>query len=493
MRPRTIAAGLILAGLAAWSAAPGPGTAPIAPLSDVPEAVARDGVLSVTLEARETKTVFDGIPVDTIVYNGNFAGPVLRLWPGDTLRVHFRNRLAEPSNLHFHGMRSSPLANGDNAHLSIPGGQDFDYELKIPDHQPPGAYWYHAHQHGLAEHQVGRGLSGSLMIEGFADGIPGLTGVKERLFAFKSIDIEDSDNPVVNDEWHGLVQTVNGLTTIGETLRPGETALWHLTNHDANLTVHLSLAGHRFTVVGMDGAAIPHAAEAEILDITPASRLEVLVTAGPPGSYELVTHNVLTGQGTALSRDRVIGKLTVAGAPMAPRQAVLPSVADLSSAAVTGHRRFVYTASKDQEKYYINDQRFDANRVDTRVRLGDVEDWTIENHTDDMHSFHIHQLSFQVMSVNGKPEPFNGLLDTVRVPEHGQVTIRLPFTKPEIVGEFMYHCHVLKHEDRGMMQNIVVEDPKAKRHASLGLTGWLAAWMRPGRADLPICGAGHAG
>jgi FtsP/CotA-like multicopper oxidase with cupredoxin domain len=121
-----LAAGLVLSLLCGGAHAADPPA-----LSDVPEHVARDGVLSVTLEAKEGKTDFGGVSVDTIAYNGVFAGPVLRVWPGDTLRVLLRNRLNEPTNLHFHGMQTSPRGNSDNVHLAIQPGEDFGYEIKF--------------------------------------------------------------------------------------------------------------------------------------------------------------------------------------------------------------------------------------------------------------------------------------------------------------------------------------------------------------------------
>ncbi len=491
MRMPWIACGAIIAGLGLAVAAPP--YRPLPALSDMPEIVSHDGVLSATLTAQAAKSHFGGVEVDTIVYNGSFAGPVLRVRPGDTMRIRLENRLTEPTNLHFHGIQTSPRGNSDNVHISVPPGQDFDYEIKIPSYQPAGAYWYHAHLHGLAEKQVGRGLSGALIVEGFTDGVPGLAGINERLFSLKSIEIEDSADPIIADEWHGVVQTINGAITVNETLRPHETVLWHLTNHDANQTVHLSLEGHHFTIVGRDGAAIPTAMEAEVLDIGPAARVEVLVTAGEPGDYKFATRNVLTGKGPTLSRNRIMGHLVVEGTPAISAEATLPAVADLSGAKVTGYRTFIFSQSKDAEQYYINGRQFDAGRMDTRVNLGDVEDWTIRNDSDDMHAFHIHQLSFQVMAVNGKPIPFGGLLDTVRVPEHGEITVRLPFTQPNIVGIFMYHCHVLKHEDKGMMQMIEVVDPGAAKHTDNGLVRWLASITKPAAMDIPLCTAGGSG
>ena len=297
---------VLLTCLGLGGAAPEPGTNP-APLSDVPEWIAHDGVLAVTLEAKAGKTAFGGVSVDTIAYNGIFAGPVLRVWPGDILRVHFRNRLSEPSNLHFHGLQTSPRGNSDNVHLLVPPGADFDYEVKIPRQQPPGTYWYHAHAHGFSEKQVDLGLSGALIVEGLPARVPGLANVRERLFTLKTVELDDSDDPTIGDEWHGVIATINGQVAIDEAMRPSETALWHVGNQSANLPVHLALEGHSFTVIARDGNPIPAPVAADVLDLGPASRMDVLVTGAAPGIYALVARNVLTGQGAKMSRDRTIG------------------------------------------------------------------------------------------------------------------------------------------------------------------------------------------
>ena len=111
--------------------------------------------------------------------------------------------------------------------------------------------------------------------------------------------------------------------------------------------------------------------------------------------------------------------------------------------------------------FFINHTTFDHNRVDVRVPLGAIEEWTIRNASDELHIFHIHQVAFQVVSINGKPQPFDGLVDTVKVPIHGEVKVRIAFTDPAIVGRFMFHCHILEHEDKGMMSQIEVYDPQA--------------------------------
>jgi FtsP/CotA-like multicopper oxidase with cupredoxin domain len=105
---------------------------------------------------------------------------------------------------------------------------------------------------------------------------------------------------------------------------------------------------------------------------------------------------------------------------------------------------------------FIDGKTFDPNRIDTRVRLGAVEEWTIRNESDELHDFHIHQGSFQLVEVNGKPQPLDGYYDTINLPMRSEIKIIIPFTDPTMLGKFVYHCHLLAHEDKGMMATIEV-------------------------------------
>ena len=126
--------------------------------------------------------------------------------------------------------------------------------------------------------------------------------------------------------------------------------------------------------------------------------------------------------------------------------------------------------------------------MDVRVPLGNIEEWTIRNDSDDMHIFHIHQIGFQVVEINGKPVPFTGYVDTVLVPERGQVKLRMPFTDRVILGRFVFHCHVLRHEDLGMMANIEVYDPvRPSLSARLGLLYRHVVWWWNG-VPWSLCG-----
>ena len=116
----------------------------------------------------------------------------------------------------------------------------------------------------------------------------------------------------------------------------------------------------------------------------------------------------------------------------------------------------MFSETGDGDTLFIDGRTFEPSRTDTRVKLGAVEEWTIRNESGELHDFHIHQTHFQVTEVNGVPEPFDGYRDIVNVPVHGEVKVIIPFTDPVIVGRFVYHCHLLSHEDKGMMATIEV-------------------------------------
>ncbi len=432
------------------------------PVPDLPEVVSHQGILQTTLEAADQEIILDQAHFPGASYNHNYAGPVLRVHPGDTMKIRLINHLKHPTNLHFHGIETSPEGNGDNIHVAVTPGNYFDYLIKVPTNQTPGTYWYHDHFHGITEKNVMQGLSGALIVEGFADQFPELKNVREHLFVLKDYEFETSDDPYIVKIMHKFIQSINGKLFTQITMRPGETQLWHLSNQSADYYFDLALKDHNFRLIGEDGTAAQKISTLDTIKIKPASRFEILVDAGKPGTYDLISEGVVTGEGATKTPDRVLGQVIVAGEPMTPvtTLAAFPFQQDLSAMKITTARTIIFTQSKSNEEYFINGRKFDHNRIDTRVPLGSLEEWTIRNDSDELHVFHIHQLSFQVTAINGVAQTFNGYVDNVRVPERGSVTLRMAFTNPTMIGQFVYHCHVLLHEDKGMMAQIEVYDPK---------------------------------
>jgi len=467
----------LTAALVAWALAPSAAThaPPARPLAEnrtatfgaglptafrePPSVSSRGGVLQATLTAARSSITVGGQRAVTEVYNGSYSPPTLRVHPGDLIRLRLINRLDEPTNFHTHGLHVSPAGNSDNVFLTVQPGQTQEFEFRIPANHPPGLFWYHPHAHHFSNEQVRNGMSGALIVEGLLDSFPALRGIKERVLLLKDIQLEHGHiaDRGIGD---GTTRTVNGLINPTLALHPGETELWRIGNVGANLYYRLRLDGHRFYQVARDGKRLARIVPADELFISPGGRIEVLVQGIGRGAHALRTLAMDTGPAGNQYPAAVLATVRVEGEPVRPRTlpTTLLPVEDFRR-KVTGHRTVVFTEGETadgKDVFYINGKTFDPDRLDTRVRLGSVEEWTIRNESDELHDFHIHQTGFQLVEVNGRPQPLDGYYDTVNVPVRGEIKIIIPFTDPVMVGKFVYHCHLLSHEDKGMMATIEV-------------------------------------
>jgi FtsP/CotA-like multicopper oxidase with cupredoxin domain len=415
-----------------------------------------NGVLRLSLTAAESTVSVAGQPVTLSAYNGQYIPPTLRVRPGDTIRLELVNALAQGTNLHYHGLSVSPRDNSDNIFLRIAPGQTEHYEVRLPPFQGSGLYWYHSHAHTLSDAQVRNGMSGAMIVDGLLDPFPALRHVRERVLLLKDVQIVDGRAAVLGigkDE----TRTINGMVNPVIALRPGETQLWRIGNIGGDLYYKLTLDGHRFLVVARDGHLRARLDPQDTLTLSPGARVEVLVTGGAPGVHLLRTLDINTGPAGNQYAGTVMATVRVEGSPATPvaLPATLLPVEDWRG-MVTNRRTYVYTESPDGNTFYINGKSFDMNRVDTRVKLGAVEEWTVRNESNELHTFHIHQGPFQMAEINGVPQPPDDHRDIIDVPIGGEVKVIIPFRHPVILGRFVYHCHILSHEDKGMMATIEV-------------------------------------
>ncbi len=422
-----------------------------------PVVASRAGVLRVSLRPASSMVSVGGQRAMLVAYNGLYIPPTLRVHPGDTIRLRLTNALAEPTNLHTHGLTVSPRGNSDNVSLIVAPGQTQHYEIRLPTDHPSGLYWYHPHPHGFSDEQTRNGMSGALIVEGLLDPFPTLRHLPERLLLLKDLQVENG-RVALTHIGRNTIRTVNGTVNPVIVLRPGETELWRIGNVGADLYYRLTLDGYHFQVVARDGNRRAHLTTVDTLRLSPGARVEVLVTAGAPGVHLLRTGDIDTGPEGNQYAGTVMATVRVAGSPATPvalPQTLLP-VEDLRG-KVTNRRTLVYTESKDGDTLFIDGKTFDMNRTDIRVKLGAVEEWTIRNESDELHTFHIHQGPYQLTEINGVPQPADDHRDIVDVPIRGEVKVVIPFTNPTIVGRFVYHCHILSHEDKGMMATIEVD------------------------------------
>ena len=426
------------------------------PLREPNVVFSHSGILDLTLTAVPSTIDVGGFRVTVPAYDGSYLPPTLRVRPGDVVRLRLVNRLSDVTNLHTHGLAVSPRGNSDNVFQHIEPGGTMDYEIRIPRNQAAGLFWYHPHGHTTSDVQVREGMAGALIVEGLLDSIPALRSLHERVLLLKAMQIENERFERVEIGKH-VVRTVNGQATPTITIRPGETQLWGIANITANLYYRLTLDDHRFGVVARDGHRLSRVEWADTVVLSPGGRAEVLVEGGTPGTHVLRTGDIDTGPSGNQYAGGALASVVVEGSPVARRilPSVLRPVKDLRP-TITNRRTIVYSESADGDTFFIDGKTFDPTRTDVRVPLGAVEEWTIRNRSDELHSFHIHQTSFQVTEINGAIQPPDGYRDVVDVPVQGEVKVVIPFTDPTIVGRFPFHCHLLSHEDRGMMATIEV-------------------------------------
>jgi FtsP/CotA-like multicopper oxidase with cupredoxin domain len=429
-------------------------------LGGLPDLRSRNGMLEATLVAAPMQVHIGGVSFRGAGYNGVYGGPVLRIHAGDLLILHLVNHMPDAINLHFHGLRVPPTGHGDNMHILVQPGSRFDYILRIPPGHPPGLFWYHDHAPGTAEPHVMAGLSGALLIDGFAATFHGLQNSPQKLLVLKDWSTPECAGARLKTMFHCRVVSINGEGEWRTDMAPNATQLWRISNQGANLTLHLAAPGLSLRIIGRDGVPATNFAPAGAVDIMPASRIDVLVQAPKIGKYALLATGVPTGAGANFSIRRPLGEVDVAGASStAPPPLAFPPMVDLRGQAIGAHHTISFTENASGTEFFVNGRQFLPSRVDLRAPLGSIEEWVIENNTPDFHEFHIHQLGFQLTEINHVPQAFSGYMDDVRVPEFGQVKLLIPFTDPLIVGHIMFHCHVLNHEDRGMMATLEVYQP----------------------------------
>lgn len=447
--------------------------------------------------------------------------PTLRLNPGDRLVLNFTNNItavgrgpksrhapmapmemgdadaaaaqnnpclggmvtATTTNIHFHGLNVPPVCHGDEVIKTIipNNGQTFQYSLQIPANDPPGLYWYHPHPHGFSAPQVYGGAAGSIVIEGSNS----LTqGLNERILMIRrNVDAVTDDNGQFSVNFEPANYPRRPLPIITNVIA-GQKEFWRIVNSSTNGFLALQVISpdpQQLKVIALDGIPLTTPVTTTTIYLPPAGRAEFIVpplVANTP-SY-LVTQGFNTGPigdpmpGTYLAQIEVSsGKNDVHVAHQAPPPIAAPRFSGLASVTPNTTRSLYFsetnvgTNGPGQFFITVDGQKprlFAAtNPPAITTNIGAVEDWTISNRTGEPHAFHMHQLHFLVTAINGKAVTNPDLVDTVIVPPwfgtgpFPNVTVRMDFRDPNIAGTFVYHCHILDHEDAGMMAEIVVK------------------------------------
>jgi len=444
--------------------------------------------------------------------------PTLRLNPGDTLQLNLADVVQDKdastmrmhhaaagqvcgdggtatvssTNLHFHGMPIPPTCHQDDVidTLIQPGAPAFNFNIKVPADTPPGLYWYHPHVHGFTEFQVNGGAAGALIVNGMEKVRPEVKGLKERVFIVRQQYLvpwipgpyQLSLNYQVSLFPEGPAPFIN--------MKPGERQFWRVANATLQdfmpLQILINGKPEKLELIALDGYPLAQPRRVETILIPPAGRAEFIVTGPPAGGFGQFSIGPYdTGPTGNPDLSALLAVITpVAGnlpddSPSISSDGTSGATAprlkwsDLGDVKVTAERKlffseefggtngpiqFYITVNGQQQKVFEPDEK-----PVIKTKVGAIEDWTIENRALETHAFHIHQIHFKLMEVDGKRVPDTDMLDTVTIPywsgtgPYHSVKLRMDFRDPAIAGTFLFHCHILLHEDLGMMHKIQVD------------------------------------
>jgi len=389
---------------------------------------------------------------------------------------------ATTTNIHFHGMNIPPLCHQDEVvYTIIPnGGAQFQYDTQIPPNDQFGMYWYHPHPHGFSAPQVYGGAAGALIINGsnqYTQGLP------ERILVIRNYAdaLTDEDGMfTLNFVPAGKFKPLPVINTTA-----GQKEFWRVVNASTNgfLTLQIyTTDAVPLQLISLDGIPFTSPPTVTTVSIPPAGRAEFVVPALQANvKTTLQTLGFDSGSIGDPMPPANLANIIVAGNPKIKLPKVPPATPAKVAARFSGLAGKKPTATRSlyfsetnvgtngPGQFYITVQGqvpklFDAmNPPAIKTKIGAIEDWTITNQTAEPHAFHIHQLHFLVEAIDGQQLPNPYMADTVTVDEWSgsgpfhSVTVRMDFSDPNIAGKFVYHCHILDHEDGGMMATIEVD------------------------------------
>jgi FtsP/CotA-like multicopper oxidase with cupredoxin domain len=477
-------------------------------------------LVEVDLVAGLTRTTVAGRSVNLATYDGAFPGPLLRFREGDRVRLRLTNRLGEPTNLHLHGLHVPTAV--DDPEKVVDDGETLVYEFELLPGSA-GTYWYHPHAHGRVAEQLFRGLAGPLIVDAGDGDLPELAGVHEEVLLLKDLSIQGSRvAPHTADDWlngkEGEFVLVNGRER-PRIIAPGGLSRLRVVNACNARAFQLQLEGHELTVLGAGIGFAEQPISVESLLLAPGERADLLVTLGEIGDVSLVAlpydrgadmsgMDAMGGMGEMggmgkmggmgemggvagmggmgemsgatrasdaahhgargrLGNTDTIVLATLAGAESWPAPRLPDHLAALPSYdAREAQRRRRIVLSEEMGtgpvRFLLNGRSYEPGRIDFVCEFGSFEIWDVVNEADMDHPFHVHVDPFIVLSRNGRPEPVRMWRDTVNLSEGEHVEILVPFE--DFSGKVVYHCHIVEHEDRGMMGLFEVTSETSSLH-----------------------------
>ncbi len=413
------------------------------------------GRMNLTAQAGTTSFIGD-VASRTAGFNQAFLGPTVVLQNGP-LAARVENTLAEPISAHWHGLLV-PGEHDGGPHLPVATGATWEPDMQIA--QSPATIWYHSHIHGKTAPQVYAGLAGLIHLTDGRDderGLPNTYGIDDLSLVIQDRRFDGGGrmvyDPTMMDLMHGFGgnrMMVNGQVGATAAVPAGITRLRLLNGSNGRIyTLHLS-DDRPMHLITTDGGFLTAPITVQSLRLAPGERVEVLVDfsdgeapalmSEPSRPFTVLPFAIDTSLAARIDRlpDVLDGVPLDLVGPAAKTRTVLLEMG--MGGGMMGRREFS-----------INGRPFAMDHLNFRVNLGDVERWTIRGAMV-AHPFHVHGVVFRVLSENGAaPRPENiGWKDTVLVAGEAEIIAR--FDQPAAPETpYMFHCHILEHEDAGMM------------------------------------------
>ena len=412
-----------------------------------------------------------GTTTETWGLNGSHLAPTIRADRGDDVQIDVHNELDETTTLHWHGMHLPARMDG-GPHQMIHPGETWSPHWTID--QPAASLWFHPHMHGETAEHVYRGAAGMFIIddpERDPQSLPSSYGIDDVPLIvqdkqFNSDGSLDFSTPMFSNlGMLGDEILVNGTHT---PRFEAQTSLvrFRVLNGSVARIYDFGFEDERdFWIIGSDTGLLESPVEADRLLLSPGERAEIVVPVDPGDDVMLQSFAPDLGMGAWNERFnggndsfdilRLVAADDLTIAPELPEALGVIDRPDESDVAAT--REFSLSSSSS-----INNDSMEMERIDEVVEVDTTEIWEISNDHGMIHSFHIHLIHFLILDIDGDEPPphLSGWKDTVLVPPGSTVRIIAEFkdyTDPDV--PYMYHCHILQHEDRGMMGQFVVVEP----------------------------------
>ncbi len=453
-------------------------SATLLPIPQLIDPHANDRKVSLTI-GPGTHAYIPRKPVKSFGYSAPVLGPAIRLRRGETTHVSLENRMTEPTTVHWHGVLISGAVDG-GPHNVIEPGHTWTANLTID--QPATTAWFHPHPHHNTARQVYSGLAGLLLIEdtsGEPVGLPRQYGIDDLPLIFQDRVLGNDGAPVYDPGPMGVMAgyrgsnfIVNGVVSPVAHVPRGFVRLRFVNGANARFFELQFSDARTFYVIGSDGGYLPAPVPLQRLLFGPGERYEVIVDfsngqrttllTGPDRNLPMMAMmmgGALPADGGMLLMFEVDASLPV---PVKELPTALVRVPPIDPTKVVRTRQFLLNdmmmgggmmmgGRGAGPVMAINGKPFDMDRVDVSTRKGTVELWQISSQMMG-HPFHLHGTQFQILSMNGQEPPahMRGWKDTVIIAREAEILV--PFSQPASAETpFMFHCHILEHEDAGMM------------------------------------------